>query len=245
MLTQRTFLPIFPAPPSAGQPPPAVDVVASLSTATLAAAPDVLILPSDLSPFAKPADAGVVAVNPGRLARMKAGGSYATIVVHPPAGTAAAPADGAAADGAAAEGKAMEVEPESGSIEEKLDGAADSPMAAADADAAPAEAAAEEGAAEATPAAEAAAPRHPDAMDEDEPAATPRAGGGGGGGGAEGGGGGAGADGDGGGVAGARGGRGGGGVVGGDRAGGGVGVVEPAAAEAGVFARTFVEVKRI
>ena len=173
MLTQRTFLPIFPAPPSAGQPPPAVDVVASLSTATLAAAPDVLILPSDLSPFAKPADAGVVAVNPGRLARMKAGGSYATIVVHPPAGTAAAPADGAAADGAAAEGKAMEVEPESGSIEEKLDGAADSPMAAADADAAPAEAAAEEGAAEATPAAEAAAPRHPDAMDEDEPAATP------------------------------------------------------------------------
>ena len=173
MLTQRTFLPIFPAPPSAGQPPPAVDVVASLSTATLAAAPDVLILPSDLSPFAKPADAGVVAVNPGRLARMKAGGSYATIVVHPPAGAAAAPADGAAADGAAAEGKAMEVEPESGSIEEKLDGAADSPMAAADADAAPAEAAAEEGAAEATPAAEAAAPRHPDAMDEDEPAATP------------------------------------------------------------------------
>ena len=173
MLTQRTFLPIFPAPPSAGQPPPAVDVVASLSTATLAAAPDVLILPSDLSPFAKPADAGVVAVNPGRLARMKAGGSYATIVVHPPAGAAAAPADGAAADGAAAEGKAMEVEPESGSIEEKLDGAADSPMAAADADAAPAEAAAEAGAAEATPAAEAAAPRHPDAMDEDEPAATP------------------------------------------------------------------------
>ena len=103
VLTQRTFLPIFPAPPSAGQPPPAVDVVASLSTATLAAAPDVLILPSDLSPFAKPADAGVVAVNPGRLARMKAGGSYATIVVHPPAGAAAAPADGAAADGAAAE----------------------------------------------------------------------------------------------------------------------------------------------
>ena len=97
MLTQRTFLPIFPAPPSAGQPPPAVDVVASLSTATLAAAPDVLILPSDLSPFAKPADAGAGAVNPVRLARMKAGGSYATIVVHTAAGTQR-PADGAAAE---------------------------------------------------------------------------------------------------------------------------------------------------
>ena len=85
VLTQRTFLPIFPAPPSAGQPPPGRRRRVAVDRDARGGA-GLLILPSDLSPFAKPADAGVVAVSPGRLARMKAGGSYATIVVHPPAG---------------------------------------------------------------------------------------------------------------------------------------------------------------
>jgi DNA polymerase alpha subunit B len=66
--------------------------------------PDVLIMPSKLTPMAKSVHSTLV-VNPGFLAKGTAGGSYADICIHPIAentlreGIAAANADDAADDG--------------------------------------------------------------------------------------------------------------------------------------------------
>ena len=82
-LPRARHLPIFPAPPIAGKLQP-VDMVANLEAGLLPRLPDVLLVPSDLAPFAKVAEAGVLCVNPGRLTRKQAGGNYATVCVRPP-----------------------------------------------------------------------------------------------------------------------------------------------------------------
>ena len=94
----RSFYPIFPAPSGA-----CLDT-SHYSALQLAACPDLLVLPSNLAPFAKllpldgPAAAPgghvavpegsvpfVVAVNPGRLAKGTSGGSFAHVSLAAPA----------------------------------------------------------------------------------------------------------------------------------------------------------------
>lgn len=97
LLRQRRFLPLFPASADASV---AVDVTANLQAGTISARPHVLLVPSDLGPFAKPADGGVLAVNSGRAARGAGGGTFALFAIHPPLAPEApadAPADEAAA----------------------------------------------------------------------------------------------------------------------------------------------------
>ncbi|KAG2444445.1 hypothetical protein HXX76_001198 [Chlamydomonas incerta] len=103
LLGQRSFFPLYPAPLGT-----CLDT-SHYSQLALAAAPDLLLLPSDLAPFAKvlrpeawaaaappglvaaggcaaAAAAPVVMVNPGRLSRGGAGGSFAHVVVAPGGG---------------------------------------------------------------------------------------------------------------------------------------------------------------
>jgi hypothetical protein len=82
LLQQRQFLPLLPVPADE-KAPLAVDPIANLGSGLMTARPDILLLPSDLAPFAKEADGGVLAVNMGRLTRKQAGGSFASICIHP------------------------------------------------------------------------------------------------------------------------------------------------------------------
>jgi DNA polymerase alpha subunit B len=98
LVAQGSFFPMF--PPPAGLP---LDASKAAALA-MPVAPDVLLVPSDLAPFAKflpvpaggAAGAAGVAINPGRLARGAAGGTYARLFVGPH-GEAAAVAAGAPA----------------------------------------------------------------------------------------------------------------------------------------------------
>lgn len=49
----------------------------------LSVTPDVLVLPSQLAPFAREVIGGCVAVNPGRICKRRAGGTYAKVSVFP------------------------------------------------------------------------------------------------------------------------------------------------------------------
>jgi DNA polymerase alpha subunit B len=97
---RRSFYPLYPAAPGA-----CLDTTSDAALA-LPRLPDLLLLPSDLAPFAKvvpacgpypgcavpgaePAAAAVLAVNPGRLVKGSSGGTYAVLTAAP--GAAAAP----------------------------------------------------------------------------------------------------------------------------------------------------------
>jgi len=97
LLQQRHLLPLFPTPHEE-RSPLAVDVVASGKAACLQALPDVLLCPSELTPFAKLAYGGTIAVNPGRLTRKQGGGNYATICVRPPPSRSTPATDAATLD---------------------------------------------------------------------------------------------------------------------------------------------------
>ena len=107
IVAQRTSYPLFPTPKFAATTLP-LDLSLAEAHATLDQVPDVLLLPSDLAPFAKAVDASAVlpvgvagaplppptgegvpfvAVNPGRVARGTGGGSYARLTVAPASGS--------------------------------------------------------------------------------------------------------------------------------------------------------------
>jgi DNA polymerase alpha subunit B len=65
--------------------------------------PDVLVVPSALVPFAHKVLESTVAVNPGRLAQGRTGGTYAVVDVHPMSREALERAEAGASDGASAE----------------------------------------------------------------------------------------------------------------------------------------------
>lgn len=108
LLQQGQFLPLLPVRPDE-KAPFAVDPIANFKAGScgLTARPDILLLPSDLAPFAKETIGSVLCVNTGRLTRKQAGGSYASICVHPVCATETE--TGALAT---AEEKAMEVDSE-------------------------------------------------------------------------------------------------------------------------------------
>ncbi|KAI8474794.1 MAG: DNA polymerase alpha/epsilon subunit B-domain-containing protein [Monoraphidium minutum] len=121
LLGQRSFYPLFPAAPGA-----CLDTTADAALA-MPVLPDLLLLPSDLAPFAKAVPAGgpypecaaapapaageggaaaaaaaaaarrVLVVNPGRLVKGSSGGTYAVLTL--PAGGAAAAGSGGLAAG--------------------------------------------------------------------------------------------------------------------------------------------------
>eukprot|EP00316_Scyphosphaera_apsteinii_P019893 CAMPEP_0119318004 /NCGR_PEP_ID=MMETSP1333-20130426/45245_1 /TAXON_ID=418940 /ORGANISM="Scyphosphaera apsteinii, Strain RCC1455" /LENGTH=680 /DNA_ID=CAMNT_0007324095 /DNA_START=25 /DNA_END=2067 /DNA_ORIENTATION=- len=83
VIKQRLFLPLYPAPTDERALLP-VDVTSNLQDSSLHLRPHVLVMPSELAPFAKVVEGDVVCVNSGRLTRKQAGGNFAVICVHPP-----------------------------------------------------------------------------------------------------------------------------------------------------------------
>lgn len=86
LLQQRSLYPLFPPPPSSAFTAESADAPALpahlLSGLGLPYLPDLLVVPSTLPPFVYNVD-GVLCVNPGRLVRHEAAGTYALIHVHP------------------------------------------------------------------------------------------------------------------------------------------------------------------
>lgn len=81
VLKQRLFMPLL--PPPADVP---VDITANMRAGGIDSLPDILILPSQLTPFAKvlpSVDGGALCINPGKLTRNTAGGTFALMSVHP------------------------------------------------------------------------------------------------------------------------------------------------------------------
>ena len=120
MVRQRQFLPLFPASADGSIP---VDVSACLQRGALSARPHVLLVPSDLGPFAKAADGGVLALNSGRAARGAGGGTYGFLTLHPPF-AADEPAAEAAEASSEVKGEPMEGEEATEAAAPATDGAA-------------------------------------------------------------------------------------------------------------------------
>ena len=85
VLQQRLFMPLLPPPIDGERGPMPVDQVGNLRHGTLYKT-DILLVPSELAPFAKLVNGDTLCVNSGRLTRKQAGGNYAIIGVHPRAG---------------------------------------------------------------------------------------------------------------------------------------------------------------
>ncbi|KAH0318427.1 DNA polymerase alpha 70 kDa subunit, partial [Aureobasidium melanogenum] len=85
LLTQRHYFPVFPPLPRDEK---ALTVGASLDVAymklgeILTVSPDLLILPSVLTPFVKVVD-GVLVINPGQASKKRGAGTYARLIVGP------------------------------------------------------------------------------------------------------------------------------------------------------------------
>jgi len=78
MLQQRSYYPLFPASSNTN-----LDLK-HMDQWKMPCAPDLLILPSKLTPFARTVlDNSTVVVNPGHLTRDRMGGTYATMDIHP------------------------------------------------------------------------------------------------------------------------------------------------------------------
>ncbi len=86
VLSQHSFYPLFPPPPKEslqrGMLGPNIDVPYSRLLDFLGLTPDVLVLPTALTSFAKVVD-GVVVVNPGGLSKKLGPGTYAEMTVVP------------------------------------------------------------------------------------------------------------------------------------------------------------------
>lgn len=82
VLQQRLFMPLLPPPIDRERGPMPVDQVGNLRHGALYKT-DILLMPSELAPFAKLVDGDTLCVNSGRLTRKQAGGNYAIIGVHP------------------------------------------------------------------------------------------------------------------------------------------------------------------
>ena len=135
MVRQRQFLPLFPASADGSIP---VDVSACLQRGALPARPHVLLVPSDLGPFAKAADGGVLALNSGRAARGAGGGTFGFLTLHPPF-AADEPAAAVEAEASEVKGEPMEVEEEAEATEAAAPATDDAPAGGAEAATAQAE----------------------------------------------------------------------------------------------------------
>ncbi len=79
MMQQRSYYPLFPPPLSF---PMNLDLN-RMESWYMPCTPDVLILPSRLTPFANSVLEGTVVINPGHLTRGKTGGTYGIMEIHP------------------------------------------------------------------------------------------------------------------------------------------------------------------
>mmetsp|Transcript_6428 Transcript_6428/g.9200 ORF Transcript_6428/g.9200 Transcript_6428/m.9200 type:complete len:542 (+) Transcript_6428:2-1627(+) len=77
LLQQRSYYPLFP-------PSPQVNLdLKKMNQWSMPRTPDVLIVPSKLTCFARPVLDSTVVLNPGRLTRETTGGNYAVMDIHP------------------------------------------------------------------------------------------------------------------------------------------------------------------
>ena len=93
-MSQRSFYPLFPAPAMASTVAEAPVDLRQHAKWRLPVAPDLLIAPSRLAPFARDVS-GTLVLNPGHLAKNAGGGTFAQLAVHPHADLAG---DAVAAD---------------------------------------------------------------------------------------------------------------------------------------------------
>jgi len=77
LIQQRSYYPLFPAAPMMNMD------LKKMDQWKMPIRPDLLILPSKLTSFARTVLDSTVVVNPGHLSRDTVGGSYATMEVHP------------------------------------------------------------------------------------------------------------------------------------------------------------------
>ncbi|KAL7478144.1 hypothetical protein ACHAW6_003921, partial [Cyclotella cf. meneghiniana] len=77
LIQQRSYYPLFPAAKGA-----CLDLT-SAEKWEMPVRPDILIVPSKLTPFVKEVSEGTVVVNPGALTKNSTGGTYAVMDVHP------------------------------------------------------------------------------------------------------------------------------------------------------------------
>jgi len=76
LLVQRIYYPLYPGDESVP-----LDVKHFVESGGMSVRPHILILPSDIRSFIKDVE-GTVVVNPERLTKMTAGGTYARLHVH-------------------------------------------------------------------------------------------------------------------------------------------------------------------
>jgi len=76
LLDQRSFYPLFPPRPGTQLELP------RLKQLDIPVTPDLMLLPSNLAPFAKEVD-GVLCVNPGKLTKAQQGGTYTKLSIFP------------------------------------------------------------------------------------------------------------------------------------------------------------------
>lgn len=81
LLQQRSFYPLFP-PPAAPTMQTNLDLK-HMEQWRMPCQPDILIVPSKLTSFARPVLDSTVVINPGQLARGTTGGTYAVMDIHP------------------------------------------------------------------------------------------------------------------------------------------------------------------
>ena len=82
LVSQRSFYPLFPAPAMASTVAEAPVDLRQHAKWRLPVAPDLLIAPSRLAPFARDVS-GTLVLNPGHLAKNAGGGTFAQLAVHP------------------------------------------------------------------------------------------------------------------------------------------------------------------
>lgn len=79
MLQQRSYYPLYPPPASVSMN---LDLK-QMDSFKMSCRPDVLIVPSRLSPFATSVLESSVVLNPGHLTKGSSGGTYAVMDIHP------------------------------------------------------------------------------------------------------------------------------------------------------------------
>ena len=85
LLSQQSFYPLFPPATNANNSIATnIDLRHMKAHLKMPITPDICLLPSRLSPFARPV-MGSLVINPGFVTKATSGGTYSVMTIHPPA----------------------------------------------------------------------------------------------------------------------------------------------------------------